>query len=381
MLSRQRRRLGVLVGIAILLPVALPTAVWGDPLDEKRAEAARLEEQLEKQGEQVSVTAERYNRARLEVSEIEGSVARTEGDLARSEERMQAVRVQLARTAVVAYTQGGNTSLLNQLARGVGDDMVVRRQYLRITAADQRKVIGELRLAREDLTGVRSRLQAERAAAREVAEGADAARRRAMDAEETQRTLLAGVRGDLTELVSAERARREAAEAADAAARRQAAAGSTDQPPTAAGPPVPAAEPAPKAQGRPQAPAVEVAPSGSSRGDIAVAEAKRQLGKPYVWGGSGPDSYDCSGLTAWAWKAAGVSLSHSAYTQWFETTRVPVDQVQPGDLLFFGDSVEGIHHNAIYAGNGEMVEASQTGTPVRIRGWRSVDLVGAGRPG
>jgi peptidoglycan DL-endopeptidase CwlO len=100
-----------------------------------------------------------------------------------------------------------------------------------------------------------------------------------------------------------------------------------------------------------------------------------------VWGGSGPDSYDCSGLTAWAWKAAGVSLSHSAYTQWFETTRVPVDQVQPGDLLFFGDSVEGIHHNAIYAGNGEMVEASQTGTPVRIRGWRSVDLVGAGRPG
>ncbi|MDP8938562.1 MAG: NlpC/P60 family protein, partial [Actinomycetota bacterium] len=137
---------------------------------------------------------------------------------------------------------------------------------------------------------------------------------------------------------------------------------------------------APKAQTQ-SPPSAAAAPAGSSKGAIAVAEAKKHLGKPYRWGGSGPDSFDCSGLTAWAWRAAGVSLSHSAYAQWFETTRVPTDQVQPGDLLFFGPSVEGIHHNAIYAGNGEMVEASQTGTPIRMRGWRSKDLLGAGRPG
>ena len=120
----------------------------------------------------------------------------------------------------------------------------------------------------------------------------------------------------------------------------------------------------------------------SGKGAVAVAEARKQLGKPYVYGGSGPNSFDCSGLTAWAWKAAGVSLSHSAYTQWFETTRVPTNAVQPGDLLFFGkNGVESIHHNAIYIGNGDMIEASQTGTPVRIRGWRGGDLVGAGRPG
>jgi len=130
-----------------------------------------------------------------------------------------------------------------------------------------------------------------------------------------------------------------------------------------------------------------VAPQASSapatgKGAIAVAEARKHLGKPYVYGGSGPNNFDCSGLTAWAWKAAGVTLSHSAYTQWFETTRVPVDSVQPGDLLFFGkDGVESIHHNAIYIGGGDMIEASQTGTPVRIRGWRGGDLVGAGRPG
>jgi cell wall-associated NlpC family hydrolase len=113
-----------------------------------------------------------------------------------------------------------------------------------------------------------------------------------------------------------------------------------------------------------------------------VDTARAQVGKAYEYGAAGPDSFDCSGLTAWAWKAAGVTLSHSAYTQYFETTRVPVDAVQPGDLLFFGkDGVESIHHNAIYIGNGDMIEASQTGTPIRIRGWRGGDLVGAGRPG
>jgi cell wall-associated NlpC family hydrolase len=61
---------------------------------------------------------------------------------------------------------------------------------------------------------------------------------------------------------------------------------------------------------------------------------------------------------------------------------VPIDSVQPGDLLFFGDDgVESIHHVAIYVGGGQMVEASQTGVPVRYRGWRAGDLVGAGRPG
>ena len=78
----------------------------------------------------------------------------------------------------------------------------------------------------------------------------------------------------------------------------------------------------------------------------------------------------------------GVSLSHSAYNQYFETTRVPINALQPGDLLFFGkDGVESIHHNAMYIGNGDMIEASQTGVPVRIRGWRGGDLVGTGRPG
>ena len=124
----------------------------------------------------------------------------------------------------------------------------------------------------------------------------------------------------------------------------------------------------------------KVVPS-SGRGATAVAEARKHLGKPYRYGGSGPDSFDCSGLTSWAWRAAGVELSHSALSQYYETTRVSTSAVEPGDLLFFGSSVGGIHHVTMYIGGGEMIEASQTGTPIRIRGWRSGDLVGAGRPG
>ncbi|HEV3401507.1 MAG TPA: NlpC/P60 family protein, partial [Acidimicrobiales bacterium] len=123
-------------------------------------------------------------------------------------------------------------------------------------------------------------------------------------------------------------------------------------------------------------------PPPAARGAAAaVAEAQRQIGKPYKWGGSGPDSFDCSGLTAWAWKAGGVRLSHSALAQYHETTRVPLSAIQPGDLLFFGPSVSGIHHNAIYVGNNQMIEASQTGTPVRYRAMGRRDLVGVGRPG
>jgi cell wall-associated NlpC family hydrolase len=64
-----------------------------------------------------------------------------------------------------------------------------------------------------------------------------------------------------------------------------------------------------------------------------------------------------------------------------ETTRVPMSAIQPGDLLFFGPSVSGIHHDAMYIGGGQMIEASRTGTPIRVRAWRSADLVGIGRPG
>jgi cell wall-associated NlpC family hydrolase len=111
----------------------------------------------------------------------------------------------------------------------------------------------------------------------------------------------------------------------------------------------------------------------------AVEEARRQLGKPYQYGAAGPDTFDCSGLTQWSWKAGGKALPHSSRAQYGATSRVALPNIKPGDLAFFGPSVSGIHHVGIYVGDGRMIEASRTGTPVRYASIYRSDMVGIGR--
>ena len=358
----RRRRIGFPVA-TVLLAVLVPSPAPAAPIDDARARAGQLQRQIEEGGRQISIMAERYNQSRLRVAGVEAAIAKTSSDIEVAARRMQDVRRRLAQVAVLAYVSGGTTSRVAQITRG-GSDLVVRSQYLRLTAADQRQVVGELRAAREDLLGRRSRLEADRRAARTAEAAAALARRQVLEAESAHRRTLAGVRGELARLVAEEAARREAA--------------ATRRVPEPGLRPV-GGEPTRSGLRGPPPPNLSLPPS--VRTAAVVEEARRQLGKPYVWGGSGPASFDCSGLTGWAWRSVGVRLSHSAYLQYTETARVPVDQLQPGDLLFFGPNVRGIHHNALYIGNGQMIEASQSGTPVRIRGWRSGDLVGAGRPG
>ena len=358
-------RAGAALAALLVLQLVFPSPSSATPADEKRAQAARLERQLQEQGRQVSILAERYNQARLALGRVETNLARARAGLTQAEQRMAVVRGQLSHIAVSAYVQGGSTSLLAHMVSAgapgaASGELVLRRQYLRLAVADRQRTLGELRAAREDIGSRRARLEADHRAARSAAEAADAARRRAAEAANRERALLSGVRGDLARLVAEQEARREAT------ARR---------PP--ASPSAPTLRPAPP----PVLGLLPRPPVGGGRGAAAVSEALKHVGKPYRWGGSGPDNFDCSGLTSYAWRAAGVRLSHSAYSQYMETTRVPVDQIQPGDLLFFGPNVAGIHHNAMYIGNGQMVEASRTGTPIRVRGWRSGDLVGVGRPG
>ena len=117
------------------------------------------------------------------------------------------------------------------------------------------------------------------------------------------------------------------------------------------------------------------APNGNAQ--AAVDAALSQVGKPYQWGAAGPDSYDCSGLTMWAWAHAGVSLPHSSAAQYGATSRVSQSDWQPGDLLFYGSP---IHHVGMYIGGGQMVEAPYTGASVRVVSPYRSDYVGAGRP-
>ena len=109
--------------------------------------------------------------------------------------------------------------------------------------------------------------------------------------------------------------------------------------------------------------------ASTTQGDIAANWALTQIGKPYQWGGAGPDSYDCSGLTMVAWEHAGVQLAHYTGYQWEAGPQVPLDQLQRGDLVFYATDNSDpatIHHVGIYIGNGEMVDAPYTGAFVRI---------------
>ena len=122
----------------------------------------------------------------------------------------------------------------------------------------------------------------------------------------------------------------------------------------------------------------------ATQGDIAANWALTQLGKPYQWGGTGPDSYDCSGLTMDAWAQAGVQLLHYTGYQWEEGPQVPLNELQRGDLLFYATNTSDpntIHHVGIYIGDGMMVDAPYTGAFVRIDSmYQPGGLIGAVRP-
>jgi len=93
-------------------------------------------------------------------------------------------------------------------------------------------------------------------------------------------------------------------------------------------------------------------------GARAVAYATSKIGSPYLYGGNGPHTFDCSGLTSQAWKAAGVDIPRTADDQWHHLARVPLSQLQPGDLIAFGYSASYADHVGIYAGHGQLIDTS-----------------------
>jgi len=115
----------------------------------------------------------------------------------------------------------------------------------------------------------------------------------------------------------------------------------------------------------------------------AISFAEQQLGKPYLWGGTGPDAFDCSGLMMMAYRAAGISIARTSQAQWASETRVPASQVQPGDLVFFAGSdgtVTDPGHVGLVIGGGKMIEAYATGFPIRVSSYANRGAVGFTEP-
>jgi cell wall-associated NlpC family hydrolase len=111
----------------------------------------------------------------------------------------------------------------------------------------------------------------------------------------------------------------------------------------------------------------------------AIAFAQQQIGKPYLWGGTGPDSFDCSGLMMMAYEAAGISIPRTSEAQFAWGPSVPANQVEPGDLVFFAGSdgtATDPGHVGLVIGGGKMIEAYATGFPIRVSSYGSATAAG-----
>ncbi|MDQ4024689.1 MAG: NlpC/P60 family protein, partial [Actinomycetota bacterium] len=308
-------------------------------------EAAR-ERLLELEAE-FEIVVEDYNRVHEGLTEIQARIGITELEVRTIERRMGTRRDAAVDVARELYMGGPAETLEAVLSASSFNEIGARIEYLETTQVAQSKLFEGLAADRSELEAKIEELEEDRAAAFAAEERLTALR---ADIE----AKLADQQDEIAELNAAiERAERLAAARAATAAEERA----------EATPPPPVAAPAP-------------APNAGAQ--AAVDAALSQLGKPYQWAAAGPDSYDCSGLTMWAWARAGVSLPHNSGMQYAATPRVDRSDWQPGDLLFFGSP---IHHVSMYIGNGQMVEAPYTGSQVRVVPADRSDYVGAGRPG
>jgi cell wall-associated NlpC family hydrolase len=107
-----------------------------------------------------------------------------------------------------------------------------------------------------------------------------------------------------------------------------------------------------------------VPPKTTAPSEIAVMTALDQVGKRYVFATRGPDTFDCAGLISYAWEQAGISIPTNTYAQWRELAHVPLDEIQPGDLVFYNN----LGHVYMYVGDGQVISAPRTGQTVRVQG-------------
>ncbi|MEV5240491.1 C40 family peptidase [Streptomyces cinnamoneus] len=139
---------------------------------------------------------------------------------------------------------------------------------------------------------------------------------------------------------------------------------------------------APRAPAVPQGPALRVVRAPRPDVERAVSYALRHVGDPYVYGGTGPRRWDCSGLVQQAYRRAGIKLPRVAADQYRATRRIPRSALRRGDLVFWSTNgrASGVHHVAVYLGGGRYVEAARPGTKVRLSGFALYDPQLYGRP-
>jgi cell wall-associated NlpC family hydrolase len=376
--SRAHRRQATLVGLVALIlattvVVAGPAAAEPPQIAAKRAEAQRVLEEIQSLDSQLEHAIEAYNGATDELTRIEGERALNTRHLAIAKNNLVIAQQRLGDRLRAMYTQPQDDSTLAILlgSKSIGE-FVDNVETVNSVASQDTQVMAEIKRFKHDVTVRAAFLK--RAQARQeqvVAERAATKREIESGLAERQR-LVESIKSEIVRLQAEEEARqaRLAAEAqqrlqAELSAQKEAAAQAQQEGTDVVG----ASAITPEG--------VSVAPPARYGGAVGVA--MQYLGTPYIWGGSSPGGFDCSGLVMYAFAQVGVYLPHNAAAQYNYGTPVSRDELEPGDLVFF----DGLGHVGIYIGGGQFVHAPHTGDVVKISslydGWYSSTYVGARR--
>jgi cell wall-associated NlpC family hydrolase len=378
-------------------------------LDSSHRAGALNEQVLQAQENQKKATAA-VTAAADKVKSSTAAAAKAKEDAARAARAAESYRAKVDAFANASFRGARLSEMSVLLTAGSADDFLDQVTSLDRVAADTQATLDAALAARKAAAQAQTNAEASRAAAEKAKTDADAAqaaaakatedvtaRKATLDAEAARYRALYESLSEQERQAAAEAERRaneqaaaEAAAAAQAAqeqaaqeqaaqeqaAQEQAAAPEpalvaadrADRTPLAQDPqpqdPAPAPEAPAPSQESSQAPVEQapVAPAGSSAGAAAVAAALSKEGSPYVYGAAGPDAFDCSGLTSWAWAQAGVTIPRTSGEQ-AGLPEVPLDQLQPGDLVTYYSPVS---HVAMYIGNGQVIHASTETRPVYI---------------
>jgi cell wall-associated NlpC family hydrolase len=314
-----------------------------------QAQANQLQSEISSTQAEIGSLGQRYDQAENQLATIDNAISVTKSKIADDEQRVTTDRLHLRSAAINQYVNDGTSAGVNPLFSSNQRTYAVAQEYGRVASDNLDVAVANLHTDEVALNAQKATLVTEQGSAQNAVNAAYTAEQQA-NAKEAQLTgELGQVKGELGAL---EAAAQRSADTSQAAVTRSVLTSGAHFPP----------------------------PPPDSRGGVAVAAAETQLGVPYVWGGMSPGvGFDCSGLTAWAWGQAGVSLPHYSGGQYADSSPVPVSDLQPGDLLFYGPG--GDQHVAMYVGDGEMIEAPYTGQVVHITPIRLGDgFVGAGRP-
>jgi len=361
---RVGRHVSVLALCAVGVGVGLATPARADNIGATKAEANRVWNQIQADGQRLELVIEKYNGAKLRLEQTMTSIHENEVRLATARVNLDKARHALNISVINAYKNPQPDPLQTALeARNFGQ-VLEQFQLLDRAQTYNASILDDIRTYRTDVDRGQRTLNHERNTRRDAVAQLESLKQQIRSAVAANKARYGGLRAKVRRLIQ-ERKLAEIAASRRAAERvRQLQAAAATQPVAVNDIGGVSSTSTSSGSGSGSAnPGVSVpVPAPSTVGQAAVNSALSQLGVPYVWGGSSPGGFDCSGLVAWAYGQSGISLPHYTGALWSVGTHVSQSELAPGDLVFYN----GLGHVGMYIGGGNFVEAPHTGDVVKI---------------